>query len=141
MHASFAFGRPAKRSESNARVLVSFFELQGREDREPRPAFVPTLGKVFVWVVAGVMAVSAGVAVRSASRERSGSLRTGTCSRIGSTTARGRLLDGEPVARAAAGVGFHDQAHFTRHFKRHVGTTPASYASATRSGPGRSKRI
>jgi AraC-like DNA-binding protein len=43
--------------------------------------------------------------------------------------ARRRLLDGEPIARVAAGVGFHDQAHLTRHFKRHVGTTPADYAS------------
>jgi AraC-like DNA-binding protein len=55
--------------------------------------------------------------------------------------ARGRLLDGEPVAQVAAGVGFHDQAHLTRHFKRHVGTTPASYASAPRSGSGASARI
>ena len=44
--------------------------------------------------------------------------------------ARRRLLEGEPVAEVAAGVGFHDQAHLTRHFRRHVGTTPASYASA-----------
>ena len=42
--------------------------------------------------------------------------------------ARGRLLDGEPVAQVATGVGFHDQAHLTRHFRRHVGTTPARYA-------------
>jgi AraC-like DNA-binding protein len=41
--------------------------------------------------------------------------------------ARQRLLDGEPIARVAAGVGFCDQAHFTRHFKRHVGTTPGRY--------------
>jgi AraC-like DNA-binding protein len=43
--------------------------------------------------------------------------------------ARRRLLDGEPIAQVATGVGFHDQAHLTRHFKRHVGTTPARYAS------------
>ena len=54
--------------------------------------------------------------------------------------ARGRLLDGEPVAGVAAGVGFHDQAHLTRHFKRHVGTTPARYASASRSRSGPSVR-
>jgi AraC-like DNA-binding protein len=41
--------------------------------------------------------------------------------------ARRQLLDGLPVARVAADVGFHDQAHLTRHFKRHVGTTPGSY--------------
>jgi AraC-like DNA-binding protein len=43
--------------------------------------------------------------------------------------ARVRLLDGEPVARVAADVGFCDQAHLTRHFKRHVGTTPGRYAA------------
>jgi AraC-like DNA-binding protein len=40
--------------------------------------------------------------------------------------ARARLLEGQPVAQVAADVGFHDQAHFTKHFKRHVGTTPGS---------------
>jgi AraC-like DNA-binding protein len=45
--------------------------------------------------------------------------------------ARQRLLDGEPIAQVATGVGFHDQAHLTRHFRRHVGTTPARYASRT----------
>jgi len=38
--------------------------------------------------------------------------------------ARSRLLEGQPLAQVAADVGFHDQAHFTKHFKRHVGTTP-----------------
>jgi len=41
--------------------------------------------------------------------------------------ARRRLLDGEPIASVAAGVGFHDQPHFTRQFRKHVGTTPARY--------------
>lgn len=44
--------------------------------------------------------------------------------------ARRRLLDGGPIAQVATSVGFHDQAHLTRHFRRHVGTTPARYASA-----------
>jgi AraC-like DNA-binding protein len=48
--------------------------------------------------------------------------------------ARGRLLDGEPIARVATGVGFHDQSHLTRHFRRHVGTTPARFASAVPAG-------
>jgi AraC-like DNA-binding protein len=43
--------------------------------------------------------------------------------------ARWRLLEGEAVAQVAAAVGFYDQAHLTRHFKRHVGTTPAHYVS------------
>jgi AraC-like DNA-binding protein len=41
--------------------------------------------------------------------------------------ARGRLLEGQPLAQVAADVGFHDPAHFTKHSKRHVGTTPGSY--------------
>lgn len=41
--------------------------------------------------------------------------------------ARGQLLDGRPPADVAASVGFYDQAHFTRHFKRLVGTTPGLY--------------
>jgi AraC-like DNA-binding protein len=42
--------------------------------------------------------------------------------------ARRQLLDGRPPAEVAAGVGFHDQSHLTRHFRHHVGTTPARYA-------------
>jgi AraC-like DNA-binding protein len=47
--------------------------------------------------------------------------------------ARRRLLDGEPIAMVAAGVGFYDQAHFTRQFKRHVGTPPGRYAGSATS--------
>jgi len=47
--------------------------------------------------------------------------------------ARRRLLDGEPIALVAAGVGFYDQAHFTRQFRRHVGTPPGHYALSTAS--------
>jgi AraC-like DNA-binding protein len=41
--------------------------------------------------------------------------------------ARHRLLAGEPIALVAASVGFFDQAHFTRQFKRHVGIPPGHY--------------
>jgi AraC-like DNA-binding protein len=41
--------------------------------------------------------------------------------------ARQLLLEGEPIAQVAAHVGFCDQSHLTRHFKRHVGTTPGQY--------------
>lgn len=38
-----------------------------------------------------------------------------------------RLAAGEPIASIATAVGFVDQAHFTRHFKRIHGTTPREY--------------
>jgi AraC-like DNA-binding protein len=58
--------------------------------------------------------------------------------------ARRRLLDGEPIASVAPAVGFHDQAHLTRHFTRLVGTTPRRFAHPSttssrtifRGGPG-----
>jgi AraC-like DNA-binding protein len=49
--------------------------------------------------------------------------------RIGA--ARARLLDGEPIALVAAGVGFYDQAHFNRQFKRQVGAPPGRYARSS----------
>jgi len=49
-------------------------------------------------------------------------------------TARKRLLDGEPIALVAAEVGFFDQAHFTRQFKRHVGIPPGRYAASSAGG-------
>jgi AraC-like DNA-binding protein len=44
--------------------------------------------------------------------------------------ARRLLLDGTPPAAAAAAAGFYDQAHLTRVFRRHTGTTPAAFARA-----------
>ncbi|MER7002053.1 AraC family transcriptional regulator [Dactylosporangium sp. NPDC000555] len=43
--------------------------------------------------------------------------------------ARRLLLAGRRPADVAAEVGFHDQAHLHRHFKRHVGVTPGRYAA------------
>lgn len=42
--------------------------------------------------------------------------------------ARRLLLAGLPPADVATAVGFHDQPHLTRHFKRVLGVTPAAYA-------------
>lgn len=46
--------------------------------------------------------------------------------------ARRLLLAGEQPGVVAAGVGFYDQAHLTRHFRRMLGVTPAVYARSTR---------
>ena len=45
--------------------------------------------------------------------------------------ARGRLLDGQPIADVAAEVGFVDQAHLTRRFRALLGTTPGRFAATT----------
>ena len=46
--------------------------------------------------------------------------------------ARSLLDAGEPIAGAAAGAGFADQAHLTRLFRRCLGYTPAAYARSRR---------
>lgn len=46
--------------------------------------------------------------------------------------ARGLLLGGQRPADVATSVGFHDQAHLSRHFVRHVGITPGRYATGGR---------
>lgn len=43
--------------------------------------------------------------------------------------ARRLLLAGMSPADTAAMVGFHDQAHLTRHFRRTLGTTPGAFAA------------
>ncbi|MFI5801602.1 helix-turn-helix domain-containing protein [Streptomyces sp. NPDC051561] len=42
--------------------------------------------------------------------------------------ARSLLLDGRPPGEVATTLGFYDQPHLTRHFKKVVGTTPGRYA-------------
>jgi AraC-like DNA-binding protein len=44
--------------------------------------------------------------------------------------ARRQLLAGVPAATVALNVGFHDQAHLSRHFKNHLSTTPGRYQRA-----------
>jgi AraC-like DNA-binding protein len=46
--------------------------------------------------------------------------------------ARTPLRAGAPLAAVASSVGFADQSHFTRHFRRIMNATPASYARARR---------
>lgn len=41
--------------------------------------------------------------------------------------ARDRILDGQPLADVATDVGFFDQAHLTRRFKRFLGVTPGRF--------------
>lgn len=48
--------------------------------------------------------------------------------------ARRLLLAGEQPSSVAVDVGFYDQAHLTRHFRRMLGVTPAAYARAHHAG-------
>jgi AraC-like DNA-binding protein len=47
--------------------------------------------------------------------------------------AQDRLAAGQSVLETAHALGFTDQSHFTRFFKRYVGLTPASYMTINRS--------
>ncbi|HYU84391.1 MAG TPA: AraC family transcriptional regulator [Kribbellaceae bacterium] len=49
--------------------------------------------------------------------------------------ARRLLLAGARPAEVATAVGFYDQAHLNRHFKRHLGTTPARFAAVVPAPP------
>ena len=44
--------------------------------------------------------------------------------------ARRLLGQGQPAAAVASEVGFHDQAHMSRHFRRILGATPGAFAAA-----------
>jgi AraC-like DNA-binding protein len=46
--------------------------------------------------------------------------------------ARDRILAGQPLADVAADVGFYDQAHLSRRFKRFLGTTPGHFGPEPR---------
>jgi AraC-like DNA-binding protein len=42
-------------------------------------------------------------------------------------------LDTQPLTEIAAETGFSDQAHFTKVFRKHLGTTPARWRKARQS--------
>ena len=67
------------------------------------------------------------------SRTRSRSRPTPTSTGGAWRSARARILDGHPLADVAAEVGFVDQAHLTRRFKRFLGTTPGQFGHGARS--------
>jgi AraC-like DNA-binding protein len=47
--------------------------------------------------------------------------------------ARDRILRGQALADVAAEVGFYDQAHLSRRFRRFLGTTPGRFRAGSRS--------
>jgi hypothetical protein len=67
---------------------------------------------------------------RGPSRRRSGSRPHAYVLGRRLEAARARILDGEPLAQVAAEVGFYDQAHLSRHFRRFIATTPGRFVAA-----------
>lgn len=55
--------------------------------------------------------------------------------------ARALLLAGWRPAQAATAAGFYDQSHLTRHFKRYLGTAPASYGAPATSRSSRERVV
>ncbi|MFL5715711.1 MAG: helix-turn-helix domain-containing protein [Chloroflexota bacterium] len=51
--------------------------------------------------------------------------------------ARDRILEGQPLADVATEVGFFDQAHLTRRFKRFLGVTPGRFPMPNEDGDSR----
>ena len=49
----------------------------------------------------------------------------------------GLLANGANASDAAVELGFYDQAHLTREFKKRIGCTPAAYAAMRKAGDGR----
>jgi AraC-like DNA-binding protein len=47
------------------------------------------------------------------------------------TRAKKLLLAGQPLTEVAQEVGFFDQSHLLRHFRRHTGVSPGRYRAAT----------
>ena len=128
--------------DAEARLALIGERITGHLTRTPRPAFAPepgaalalrqfldghTTNQVSLAQAAAALDRSVPHLVRSFTRRFGLSPHTYlTGRRI--ELARRLLLQGSAPADVATAVGFYDQAHFTRHFKRHTATTPASYA-------------
>jgi AraC-like DNA-binding protein len=57
--------------------------------------------------------------------------------RVRLARAKWALAAGAAVGQVALELGFWDQSHFTRHFRRAAGLAPSEYARAARRAPGR----
>nr|WP_308119014.1 AraC family transcriptional regulator [Streptomyces sp. JJ38] len=94
---------------------------RAREILEERMAEPPTLGTLAAELAASPFALS------RAFRERYGLPPHAWLTDARVRRARGLLEDGLPPAAAAVTVGFTDQAHLGRHFRRIVGVPPGAY--------------
>ena len=137
-----ALGMPGEQFAASGRLALVRDELAARlRRREPAAAAAPTLARVLrelldEAVVTGVSLAEAAARLHAHPGHlvRSFTAAYGipphaylTGRRV--DAARRLLLRGVPPAEVAGAVGFYDQAHLTRHFRRHVGTTPARFAT------------
>jgi AraC-like DNA-binding protein len=128
--------------DAEARLVLIAERITGHLTRTPRPARSPEpgLARQLRQLLDGHLTSQISLARAAATLDRSAAHLVRSFSRqfglsphayvIGRRidAARRLLLQGATPADVATAVGFYDQAHFTRHFKNHTATTPASYA-------------
>lgn len=132
----------AESLDAEARLALIGERITGRLTRFPRPAPAPEpgiahqfrqllddhlTGRVSLAWAAAELDRSAPHLVRSFTRRYGLSPHAYVIGRR-VDVARRLLLRGDAPASVATAAGFCDQAHLTRHFKKHTSTTPASYA-------------
>ncbi|GHB38256.1 AraC family transcriptional regulator [Flexivirga endophytica] len=115
-------GRPAAgRDDPPRRARIA---AQARDVLDADPVGAPSVEEL-----AARLGVSAAYLVRSFTKEFAiPPHRYVTGRRL--DLARRRLLDGEPAASVAVATGFYDQAHFHRHFRRLLRTSPGSFRAS-----------
>ena len=140
-----ALARPHDRFEADARLTLVADSLRGRLTRRAaslpadRPLAARLRGildaRLSEEVVLAELATELGThpshLVRAFGREYGiAPYRYVTGRRL--DRARRLLLSGMPAAEVATAVGFYDQAHLTRHFRRLLSTSPVAYARSAR---------
>ncbi len=117
-------GRP----QQQQRPLPSVVVRRVREILDADPLTIAGLAQV-----AGQVGISVPHLVRSFTREYGIAPHQYLLGRR-LDVARRLLLDGHPVALVATQTGFYDQAHFNRHFRRFLCTTPSQFRTGSAGG-------
>lgn len=135
-------GHEAEELDAGARLALIGERISSHLTRAPNPAPAPEpgiagqlrelldehiMGQVSLAQAAAILDRTVPHLVRSFTREFGLSPHAYVIGRR-VDAARRLLLQGAAPAHTATACGFYDQAHLTRHFKKHTSTTPAGYA-------------